>query len=145
MISADTVVYNNLPVDVPLGNQLRPRATADGNEFDSGIKKKLYQLPVEPFRDSQRTIHSAGFCNTYGEILPCYISPSLNLNRVYADPMPTPLRNAEQPLLGNARNQKLGLAIVPEQIPLFREKKFIPNQMTAGTSADHFKSVKSSK
>ena len=145
MISADTVVYNNLPIDVPLGNQLRPRVTADGSDFDSGIKKKMYQLPVEPFRDNQRTIHSAGFCNTYGEILPCYVSPSLNLNRVYANPQPTPLRNAEQPVFGNARNQKMGLGVIPEQVRLFQKSNVIPNQMSAGVNAGHFSPVKSSK
>jgi hypothetical protein len=144
MISADTVVYNNLPIDVPLGNQLMPKATPFADEFDSGIKKKLYQIPVTPFRDTQRTIHSANFCNTYGEILPCYVSPSLNLNRVYADPQPVKLRNAEQPLYGNARNQPVGLGVVPEQIKLFRKKDFIPDQTTAGVDARHFKPISSS-
>lgn len=145
MISADTVVYNNLPIDVPLGNQLRPRASADGNDFDAGIKKKLYQMPVEPFRDNQRTIHSAGFCNTYGEILPCYVSPSLQLNRVYANPEVTNKRNAEQPLYGNARNQKLGLSVVPEQVRLFKKSKFIPDQLSAGVNAGHFLPVQTSQ
>ena len=138
MISADTIVYNNLPIPPPLGNQMMPRASPIGDEFDDGIKRKLYQLPVEPFRDAYRTIHTAGFCNTYGSILPCYVSPSLNLNNVYANPEPIKSQNSYQPGTGVARNQAPGISTDFERLALFKKKKFIPDMTTAGVSASHF-------
>jgi len=141
MISADTIVYNNLPIPPPLGNQVMPRVTPIGDEFDAGIKRGLYQLPVEPFRDAYRNIHTAGFCNTYGDILPCYVSPSLNLNNVYADPEPVKNTNTYQPGMGAARNQKAGLDSDPDRMLLFKKKKFIPDMTTAGVSAKHFSSM----
>ncbi len=138
MIAADQIVYNNLPIPPPLGNQVMPRATPIGDDFDAGIKRDLYQLPVQPFRDAYRTIHTAGFQNTYGSILPCYVSPSLNLNNVYADPEPVKSQNALQPGSGAARNQKAGIESDAERMRLFAKNKFIPNQMTAGVSASHF-------
>ena len=137
MISADKVVYNNAPVNVRLGNQLMPRATPIGDEFDQGFKKNFYQLPVEPFVDRNRTIHSANFCNTNGEVLPCYISPSLKLNNVYAS-NPNANTNVYQPSYGNARNQGAGLSTDGQQLLLFKKTNFLPDQTTAGISPNHF-------
>mgnify|MGYP003144555170 CR=1 FL=1 len=139
MIAADVYVPNNLPINPPLGNQVMPKATPIGDEFDSGIKRKLYQLPVVPFRDAYRGIHTASFCNTNGSILPCYVSPSLNLNRVYANPEPVMDENEYQPMQGNARNQAPGLATDANRLKLFQNPNFIPNQTTAGVMAGHFK------
>lgn len=145
MISASRTVYNNSSRPVPLGNELKPRATAEGKEFDDGILKNLYQLPVDPFRDQVSMLHgNANFCNTVGEIMPCYVSPSLMLNRSYANPEPIKSRNAQQATLGNARNQKAGILSDPDRMLLFSRTNFIPNQMSAGVLPSHFKPVKSS-
>jgi len=137
MIKADQVVYNNAPVNVRLGNQLMPRATPIADEFDQAFKKNFYQLPVEPFVDNNRTIHSANFCNTNGAILPCYVSPSLKLNNVYAS-NPNSNTNVYQPSYGNARNGAAGLATDGKQLLLFKKTNFLPDQTTAGISPNHF-------
>ena len=145
MISASRTVYNNSSRPVPLGMELKPSATPIGKEFDDGILKNLYQLPVEPFRDQVSMLHTnANFCNTVGEIMPCYVSPSLMLNRSYANPEPIKSQNSLQGLSGNARNQKAGLLSDPDRMLLFNRTNFIPNQMSAGVLPSHFKSVKSS-
>ena len=70
MISASRIVYNNSSRPVPLGMELKPSATPMAKEFDDGILKNLYQLPVEPFRDQVRMLHTnTNFLNTVGEIL----------------------------------------------------------------------------
>jgi len=145
MISASRIVYNNTPRSVPLGMELKPSATPIGDEFDDGIKKNLYQLPVEPFRDAVSMLHgNANFCNTMGELLPCYVSPSLMLNRVYSNPEPIKSQNALQGLSGNGRNQKNGLLSDPDRMILFNRTNFIPNQLSAGVLPSHFAPVKSS-
>ena len=145
MISASRTVYNNSSRPVPLGMELKPSATAEGKDWDDGILKNLYQLPIDPFRDQVRMLHTnANFCNTMGEIMPCYVSPSLMLNRSYANPEPIKSRNAQQATMGNARNQKPGLLSDPDRMLLFNRTNFIPNQMSAGVLPSHFKSVKSS-
>ena len=145
MISASRVVYNNSSRAVPLGMELKPSATPFAKEFDDGILKNLYQLPVEPFRDAVPMLHgNANFCNTIGEILPCYVSPSLMLNRTYANPEPIKSQNSLQGLSGNGRNQKAGLLSDPERMILFRRNNFIPDAMSAGTMAGDFKPMKSS-
>jgi len=136
MISADQIVYNNLPIDVRLGNSLRPRATPNGDKWDWGVKENLYQLPVDKFRDNNRTIHSANFCNTFGEILPCYISPSLKLNQVYSD-NPNANSNVYQTKYGNSRNQG-GIASDKDQMKLFKKENFIPDLTSVGVSPTHF-------
>ena len=139
MIKADTIVYNNLPIDVRLGDSLRPRATPNGSGLGNtwGVKEKLYQLPVDKFRDNNRTIHSANFLNTNGEILPCYISPSLKLNQVYSD-NPNANTNVYQAKYGNARNQGMGIATDKDQMKLFKKTNFIPNLTSAGITPNHF-------
>ena len=133
MISASQVVYNNSSRNVPLGMQLKPSATPIGDEFDDGIKKNLYQLPTEPFRDQVSMLHgNANFCNTVGELLPCYVSPSLMLNRVYSNPEPIKNRNANQATSGNARNQMAGILSDPDRLILFNRNKFIPDQTGPG-------------
>jgi len=145
MISASRTVYNNSSRSVPLGMQLKPSATPIGDEFDDGIKKNLYQLPTEPFRDQVSMLHgNANFCNTVGEILPCYVSPSLMLNRVYANPEPIKSQNSLQATSGNARNQKAGILSDPDRMLLFNKTNFIPHQMSAGVLPSHFAPVKSS-
>ena len=145
MISASQTVYNNTSRSVPLGMALKPSATPIGDEFDDGIKKNLYQLPTEPFRDQVRMLHgNANFCNTVGEILPCYVSPSLMLNRTYANPEPIKSQNSLQGLSGNGRNQKAGLLSDPDRMLLFNRTNFIPHQMSAGVLPSHFKGVKTS-
>ena len=145
MISASQTVYNNTSRSVPLGMQLKPSATPIGDEFDDGIKKNLYQLPTEPFRDQVRMLHgNANFCNRMGELLPCYVSPSLMLNRTYANPEPIKSQNALQGLSGNGRNQKAGLLSDPDRMILFQRTNFIPNQLSAGVLPSHFAPVKSS-
>jgi len=136
MISADKIVYNNSPINVRLGNQLMPRATPIGDEFSQGFKKRFYQLPVEPFVDKNRTIHSANFCNTNGAILPCYVSPSLKLNNVYAS-NPNANTNVYQPSYGNARGPA-GLSVDGQQLLLFKKTNFLPDQTSAGISPNHF-------
>ena len=145
MISASRTVYNNSSRSVPLGMQLKPSATPIGDEFDDGIKKNLYQLPTEPFRDQVSMLHgNANFCNTMGEILPCYVSPSLMLNRVYANPEPIKSQNSLQATSGNARNQMAGILSDPDRMQLFNKTNFIPHQTSAGVLPSHFAPVKSS-
>ena len=145
MISASRVVYNNTARQVPLGMELKPSATPAGKEFDDGILKNLYQLPVDPFRDQVRMLHTnANFCNAVGEIMPCYVSPALMLNRTYANPEPIKNKNAQQANSGNGRNQKAGLNSDPDRMLLFNKTNFIPDAMSAGTMASDFKPVKSS-
>ena len=133
MISAARTVYNNSSRPVPLGMELKPSATPEGKEFDDGILKNLYQLPVEPFRDQVRMLHTnTNFCNTVGEILPCYVSPSLMLNRTYANPEPIKSRNAQQATCGNGRNQLAGILSDPDRMLLFKRNNFIPDQTSAG-------------
>lgn len=133
MISASRVVYNNSARPVPLGMSLKPSATPAGKDFDDGILKNLYQLPVDPFRDQVRMLHTnANFCNTMGEIMPCYVSPALMLNRSFANPEPVFKRNAQQALSGNARNQMNGLLSDPDRMLLFKNNNFIPNATSAG-------------
>ena len=133
MISAARTVYNNSSRQVPLGMELKPSATPEGKEFDDGILKNLYQLPVEPFRDNVRMLHTnTNFCNTVGEILPCYVSPSLMLNRTYANPEPIKSRNAQQATSGNGRNQLAGILSDPDRMMLFKRNNFIPDATSAG-------------
>jgi len=133
MISASKVVYNNSSRVVPLGNQIKPQSTPYANEFDSGIKKNLYQLPVQPFADKVNMLHgNANFLNSVGEILPCYVSPSLMLNRTYTDPSPIKPQNALQPGQGNAKNQMAGLLSDPDRSLLFKRNNFIPDATSAG-------------
>ena len=145
MISASQTVYNNSSRSVPLGMQLKPSATPIGDEFDDGILRNLYQLPIEPFRDQVSMLHgNANFCNTVGELLPCYVSPSLMLNRTYANPEPIKSQNSLQGLSGNGRNQKAGLLSDPDRMLLFNKTNFIPDQTSAGVMPGHFAPVKSS-
>ena len=133
MISASRTVYNNSSRPVPLGMELKPSATPIGKEFDDGILKNLYQLPIDPFRDQVRMLHTnANFCNTMGELLPCYVSPSLMLNRSYANPEPVKGRNAQQATSGNARNQLGGILSDPDRMLLFKKTNFIPDSVSAG-------------
>ena len=137
MIRADTIAYNNLPIDVRVGNQLMPRGTPYAIPFEDGIKKKLYQLPVEPFADKNRNIHSANFLNTNGEVLPCYISPSLRLNEVYSD-NPNAHTNVYQTKYGNARNQGGGIASDGKQMLLFKKNNLLPDLVSVGANPKEF-------
>jgi len=133
MISASRIVYNNSSRPVPLGMELKPSATPEAKEFDDGILKNLYQLPIDPFRDQVRMLHTnANFLNAVGEILPCYVSPSLMLNRTYANPEPIKSRNAQQATSGNGRNQMAGILSDPDRMILFNKNNFIPDQTSAG-------------
>ena len=123
--------YNNYdPRPMPTGTDLMPRATADGvSYFNSGIPDKFI-AKISQFND-RPFLGGANFPNKSMEVLPCMISPALNLDRTYGEP-PVVDGYALTPSMGIARNQPRGLATDPKREALFR-KKLLPPPMNNNT------------
>ena len=146
MISASQTVYNNSSRSVPLGMQLKPSATPIGDEFDDGILRNLYQIPVQPFRDQVSMLHgNANFCNTVGEIIPCYVSPSLMLNRNVCQILNrlNP-RTLFKDYLEMEETRKLASSVTPIECFCLTKLILFPTRPALAFCRRHFAPVKSS-
>ena len=117
--------YNNYdPRPMPVGTDLLPTAVL-ARQFVSGIPDNLHGKKLKSY--DAPFLGGVNLPNPTQQVLPCLVSPSLNLNRVYGEP-PIAGTHGLTPLVGNARNQPRGLATDPERDALFR-KKLLPPPM----------------
>ena len=118
--------YNNYdPRPMPVGFDLMPSASPNGDYFHTGIAGDF--IPVISQENPLPYLGQCNFPNKSNEIYPCMPSKALNLNRTYGEP-PIVDGYAYRPLFGLARNQPRGLATDSKRDALFR-KKLLPPPM----------------